>query len=421
MSPAGRLMPVPDRDTPPIAPVPPAPVTARNGSLLTGLSSSWKRWRRLVLVLLAIAAAIVVLRLTVLAPKALRVEVARLTRGTVEETVTNTRAGTIKARRRARLSPETAGRVVALPFREGARVTAGTTLLVLDSIMQRAQLDLAREDVRAAGARVEEVCLGAGLAKTELGRVQELKGGGIASDQLLDRAQSESDRAQAACRAAGATLDQTRARERLMAEDLARTELRAPFAGIVAELHTELGEWITPAPPGIPVPPAIEILDPTSLYVTAPIDEMDAERVSAAQEVRISVDSRRGERFPGHLVRVAPYVQDVLEQNRTVEVEAEFDDTRLAPSLLPGTSADVEIILSRREGVLQVPTTAVSQGDTVLAVEGGRLVERTVKTGLRNWRSTEILGGLAEGDRVVVTRDSPEIKAGARVVIGGPQ
>jgi HlyD family secretion protein len=161
------------------------------------------------------------------------------------------------------------------------------------------------------------------------------------------------------------------------------------------------------------------MLDPTTLYVAAPIDEMDAERVKLGQEVRLSVDSRRGEHFPGRLVRVAPYVQDVLEQNRTVEVEAEFTDLRVADSLLPGTSADVEVIVSRRQDVAQIPTGAIAQGETVLVVDGSRLVERRVKPGLRNWRTTEILDGLAEGERVVVVRDSPDIKAGARVVVGG--
>jgi HlyD family secretion protein len=110
-------------------------------------------------------------------------------------------------------------------------------------------------------------------------------------------------------------------------------------------------------------------------------------------------------------------VQDVVQQNRTIEVEAEFEDASLAARLLPGTSADVEVVLSRREGVLQVPTGAIGQGQTVLVVSHGRLVERQIKAGLRNWRMTEILAGLARVEPVVVARDSPAV-AGARVVIG---
>ncbi|MCU0241311.1 MAG: efflux RND transporter periplasmic adaptor subunit [Vicinamibacteria bacterium] len=370
------------------------------------------------LALLITLAVLITLRLTVFAPQLIRVQVATVTRGTVEDTVANTRAGTIKARRRARLSPETGGRVVALPHREGAHVRAGDVLLRLDDAVQQAQLDLAREDVRAAGARADEVCLAAQLAKAERDRSLKLRSGGAASDQMVDRMQSERDRAEAGCRATRAVLDQARARERLVMVERAHTELRAPFNGILAELNTELGEWLSPAPPGALAPAVIELIDPSSLYVSAPIDEMDAERIRVGQEARISVDSRRGESFAGRLARIAPYVMDRIEQNRTIEIEAEFDDPRMAQSLLAGTSADVEIILKRVENVLAIPTAAVGPGHTVLIIERHRLVERPIETGLRNWRSVEVRTGLAIGERVVTLRDSPAIKAGARVSVG---
>ncbi len=374
------------------------------------------RWLRRGAVLVVAAAALVILRYTLLAPKPLGVRVVTVARGTVEETVTNTRAGTVKARRHAVLSPETGGRVVALPYREGMQVAEGALLLRLDDSMQRAQLELARESVRAARAHVDETCLAADLAEKELARILELRASQIASEQAVERALSERDRARAACRAAAAQRDQALAQTRLMAADSARTELRAPFAGVIAEVNTELGEWITPSPPGIPIPPVVEMIDPSSLYVSAPIDEMDAERVKPGLEVRLSVDSRRGEHFRGRLVRVAPYVQDVVQQNRTIEIEAEFAPGELRSQPLPGTSADVEVVLSRRQDVLQVPTAAVAEGRSVLVLQDGRLVGRPVETGYGNWRLTEIRAGLREGERVVTVRDSPEIKAGARAV-----
>jgi HlyD family secretion protein len=378
-----------------------------------------RRLRRVAVAALAFVGIAVLLRLTLLRPKTVSVESAVVSRGTVVETVTNSRAGTVKTRQRASLSPETAGRVVALPHRKGVRVQAGVLLLGLDSALERAQVDLARESARAAAARVEEACLAARLAASEFGRGRDLQQAGIASDQSADQLDSVSQQAQAACRAAKATHEQAQAQLKVAEVELRRTELRAPFTGIIADIHTELGEWITPSPPGVPIPPVIEILDPRSIYIVAPIDEMDSERVHVGQVASLSVDSRRGEHFPGRLVRVAPYVLDTLEQNRTIEVEAEFDDPGVAQSLYPGTSADIEIILSRREGVLQVPTSAIGAASSVLAVERGRLVERAVKTGLRNWKTTEIVSGLSEGERVVTVRDSPGIRAGAAVVTGG--
>lgn len=377
-----------------------------------------RRWRWPILIGLLLATP-VALRFTLLAPKPVPVQVARVTRGVVEQTVTNTRAGTVKARLRARLSPEIGGRVVRLPHREGSRVEKGDLLLQLEDSVQRARFELASEDVQTADALAEEACLAAALAETELQRAAELNEGGVVSQQIVDARRSERDRSRAACRAARARLEQAHAQQRLARAELDRTVLHAPFDGVVAELGTELGEWVTPAPPGVPIPPIMDLIDRSSAYIEAPIDEMDAERVEVGQEVRVSVDSRRGEYFKGKLVRVAPYVLDVVEQNRTVEIEAELDDGITAASLLPGTSADVEVILSRRQGALVVPTGAIAPGDRVLVVHDGVLEERVITAGLRNWRTTEVNEGLGEGELVVISRDSPEIRPGARVLIEG--
>ena len=371
--------------------------------------------------LVVVAVAVAVLRLVVLRPKPVSVEIAVAELGVVEESVTNTRAGTIKARRRAKLSPQMGGRVVELPFRKGAAVAAGALLLRLDDSLQQAQLELAREDLRTAAALGDESCLAATLAEREWQRGAALAADGISSVAALDTLETSRDRASAACRAAHAARDQAEARVRLAAAELAFTELRAPFSGVVADCGTEVGEWITPSPPGVPIPAVLDLLDPASIYVTAPIDEVDAERVSVGQEVRIQVDSRPGKHYVGTLVRVAPYVLDLLEQNRTVEVEAEIADDAVAAAVLPGTSADLEVILKRRDAVLRVPTAAIAEGSKVLVLSDGKLQERTVTTGVRNWQFTEVTAGLAAGEQVVSARNSAEVTPGARAVAAGPR
>ncbi len=377
-----------------------------------------RRIPRWLVILLAVAAAALVLRFTVLRPRPVSVEAARVEPGVVEETITNTRAGTVKARLRARLSPQLGGLVVGIPHRKGGRVSAGDLVLKLEDSVQQAQVRLAEEQVRAARAQANEACLAAELAEKELARGLALKRDGIASQQSLDSLESGRDQTRAACQAARATLDQAEAQVRLARAQLALTEVHAPFSGIVADVSTEVGEWITPSPPGVPIPPVLDLIDPSSVYVSAPIDEVDAERVRVGQEVRVTVDSRPGETFAGRLTRVAPYVLDVQEQNRTVEVEVDFVDPATAVTILPGTSADVEVVLSRREDVLRVPTSAIAEGNKVLVLLAGRLVERTITPGLKNWRFTEVRSGLEAGETVVTARDSTAIKPGARAVVG---
>jgi HlyD family secretion protein len=366
------------------------------------------------LVVLAVVAAVVALRLFVFRPSPVPVEVARVEAGTVEEIITNTRAGTVKARRRAKLSPQIGGRVTELPYRKGATVQTGALLLRLDDSVQTAQVRLAQEQVRTAESQASEACLAADLAEKELKRGKALSVDGITSQQDLDTLESNRDRTRASCQAALAARDQAHAQVGVVQAELALTVVRAPFSGVIADCSTEVGEWITPAPPGVPIPAVLDLIDPGSVYVSAPIDEVDSERVHAGQEVRVTVDSLPGQKLAGRLARVAPYVLDVLEQNRTVEVEVDLLDTAVSTTLLPGTSADVEVILARRERVPRIPTAAIAEGGKVLVLRNGRLDERTITSGMRNWQFTEVKSGVDVGELVVIARDSPAIKAGAR-------
>ena len=162
---------------------------------------------------------------------------------------------------------------------------------------------------------------------------------------------------------------------------------------------------------------ARNVIDPSSLYVSAPLDEVDSAKVQTGQLAKVTVDSHPGRVFAGRVVRVAPFVLDVEAQNRTVEVEVELDEAGLAAGLLPGTSADVEVVLEVREGVLRIPTAALLEGGRVLVPADGSLEERALEVGLRNWDWTQVLSGLEQGERVVVSLDRVEVRPGARVRI----
>lgn len=357
---------------------------------------------------------------TVLKTKPVEVELATVERGVVEETVTNSRAGTLKARRRAKLSPEIGGVVAELPYGEGAAVPAGAVLLRLEDSLQRARLLVAERELAAARAGLVQPCLEAERAERELARARGLVEGGIVSADRIDAVESAAGISAAACAAARTSAARGEAALALARAEVEKTVLRAPFAGVIAELATELGEYATPSPPAVPVPPAIDLLDPASIYLAAPMDEVDSARIAPGLAARLTVDSHRGRDFPGQVVRIAPFVLDREEQNRTVEIEVEFADGAFAAKLLPGTSADVEAILARRDGVLRVPTPCIIEDSRVLRLRDGRLEEVPIEKGLRNWQFTEVLSGLAEGDRVVSAFDRAEIAAGAAAIPKSP-
>jgi len=356
-------------------------------------------------------------RWTVLRPAAVPVTVFRAAAGRVEETVTNSKAGTVKSRRRATLSAEVGGRVRELPAKKGARARRGDVLLRLADDDYRAQVLLQDSSVTAAKAARVEACRAAEQLDRDLARNRQLARDKIVSSEVLDQLQSRRDSAAAACAGAVARIAQAEAAREVARVNLEKTVLRAPFDGIVADVTTELGEWITPSPPGLPIPPVIVLIEDAAIYVSAPMDEVDVAKVRVGQPARITIDAYPGRSFPAKVTRVAPYVLDVQEQNRTFEIEAELDDASFARKLPPGTSADVEVILAAKDGVLRIPSYALLEGGRVLVVEKDRLVTRAVKTGLKNWQFVEVADGLAAGDLVTVSLDRAEVKEGARVRI----
>jgi HlyD family secretion protein len=375
------------------------------------------RWLRRIVWLGAILAGLVGLRLTLLRPSAAPVTVFRVAAGRVEESVTNSKAGTVKSRRRATLSSEVGGRVAELPVKKGARVKSGDLLMRVADADYRAQILVQSSAVEAARSARTEACLQAELAARDLARNRRLAAERIVSAEVLDQLQNRRDAAVASCSTARSRIHEAEAGLAGARANLEKTRLRAPFDGIVADVTTELGEWITPSPPGLPIPPVIVLYDDAATYVSAPMDEVDVARVRVGQPVRITLDAYPGKSFSGRVTRMAPYVLDAQEQNRTFEIEAELNDPAFARTLLPGTSADVEVILSAREGVLRIPSYALLEGQRVLVVRDGRLAAQPIKAGLKNWQFLEVIDGLAAGEPVAVSLDRPEIKEGARVSI----
>jgi HlyD family secretion protein len=371
-----------------------------------------RKWRFRALVGIGIVGAGFLLQVTVFAPESIPVRTTTVARGTIDSTVTNSKAGTIRARQRAHLSTEIGGRIVEITHREGDVVAQGELLLLLNDSTLRAQENQALEAIRAADAHYQEMCITRDKARREYNRKRQLAAQNIVSEDLLDQLLHVSQAAGAGCDAADAERQQVRASRAGAAADLDKVSIYAPFAGVIAEVDAEVGEWVTPSPRGI-----IDLINRESLYISAPMDEIDSGRIELDLPVRITVDSRPDETFLGKVTRIAPYVLDIEAQNRTVEIEVELDDPNISSSLLPGTSSDVEVILQTMQDAPRIPTSALFQNNRVLVVEENELAEREVEIGLRNWDYVEIVSGLEEGEVVVTSLDRAEVEAGQAVEV----
>ena len=320
----------------------------------------------------------------------------------VEKTVSNTRAGTIDACRRSKMSPAAAGQISVLHVKEGDSVKEGDILLELWNKETKAR-------VTASERSSDQACIVSAKAERDASRANELYAKGLTSEEAKETAVANAESTMAACNAAVAQVEVTKA-------SLERTMLIAPFDGIVAEIEGKLGEYVTPSPVGVATKPTLDLIDNTCLYIKAPIDEIDAPDVRSGMKANITMDAFGEEEFLATVTRVAPYVLDLERQARTVEIEATFDNPQ--QYLLPGYSADVTIIIDTSEETLGLPTQAIMRGDKVYVIGDDNVIEnRQLETGLSNWEFTEVLSGLELDDRIVLSVDRTGVKDGAKVEI----
>ncbi len=349
-------------------------------------------------------------------PKPVEVVFHGVERGIVRATVSNTRVGTVEACRRARMSPSAAGQVARLPVKEGDAVQTGEVLLEIwndDLAARRRHVDA---EIVAAGRRVEEACAQADGARREADRLRKMSRQRLVSEDALDAAETRAAATRAACGGARAAVGVSQESREVVSAEIERTRLRAPFPGVVAELNAKLGEFITPSPTGIPTLPAVDLIDMSCLYVSAPIDEVDAPQIAVGMPACVALDAFDDKRCGAVVRRIAPYVLDREKQARTVEVEVEFTDAEQLKGLLPGYSADIEVLIDERENVVRVPTEAVVKDRHVYVIEDGMLKLREFERGLANWEFTEAKSGLESGTRIVLSVGRDGVKEGVPAV-----
>ncbi|HHQ4541321.1 TPA: efflux RND transporter periplasmic adaptor subunit [Aeromonas veronii] len=333
-------------------------------------------------------------------PQPTPIRLAEVGRGDVLVTVVNTRAGTIKSCQRAGLSLPGGGVVEQIAVKAGERVARGDLLLTLWSDDIHADLARARAQQALGKTQREERCSEAAYYEREANRLATLLAKNLTSRTLAEQAQNLADTRRYVCQA-------SRQQERVDEAQVAQVEARlserrllAPFAGVVAEVNSKLGEYMTPSPPGVAMPPVIDLIDDRCLYVSAPIDEVDAARLKVGQQARVLLDAMPGRDFAATVTRIAPYVKELEKQARTVEVEAALTALPTDVPLLIGYSADLEVEVTRATDVLRVAASSRADDGSVLRLEGDKLVRVMPRWGVENWNWIEVAEGLAAGDRL---------------------
>lgn len=305
----------------------------------------------------------------------LPVYTARIEPRLLQERVTAT--GSITADESLELVSEIAGKVVALAFDEGARVAKGDVLVKLDDAELLAQLTRAESRVELARAQAE--------------RQRLLVEAGGTSRADVDAAESEVRVLEAEANLARALL--------------AKTEIRAPFDGVVGLRYVSIGANITPSTRIA----TLQKID--TIKVDFSLAERHLDRIQPDAEVRISV-AGINEPFSGKVYAIEPRIDP---DTRTLRIRARAENP--GGKALPGGFATVEMPLREIPNALLVPADAIIAGlndQRLYVLEDGRAQSRTVQTGLRLAREVQIIDGL-EPNSVVITSGQLQLRPGVRV------
>lgn len=293
----------------------------------------------------------------------------------LQERVTAT--GSIAADESVELVSEIAGKVTAMAFDEGSRVKQGEVLLKLEDAELAAQL-------ARAVSRVE-------LARAQAERQRQLVAAGGTSRADLDAAESEVHVLESEVELARALL--------------AKTEIRAPFDGVVGLRYVSVGANITPATRIA----TLQKID--TIKVEFSLAERHLDRVQPDAEVRIRVTGI-AEPFGGKIYAIEPRIDPAT---RTLRLRARADNP--GGKALPGGFATVEMPLREIPNALLVPADAIVVGlneQTVYVLENGRAQPRKVETGLRLAREVQIVSGLEPG-AIVITSGQLQLRPGVAV------
>lgn len=378
---------------------------------------------RIVLILVAIGAAGFFALKKLQGPA---VEVERAQAGPFEHTIVVT--GRVQAPNRIEIGSVITGRVEKVLVEEGATVTAGQPLIVLDTSELKAALDQARAAEASAQARVatvRELTLPQSndavvqaeaqlrFAEDEYRRNRELRDKGFISDarlQDLDRlravakSQLESARTQAkaqesrgvAGREAVLREQEARAARELALSKLAQTTIRASLPGTVVVRSVEPGDIVSPGKR------LLTINSSSETRLTAQIDEKNLPYLKVGQEALASSEAFPERHFKATLYYISPGVDTTRGS-----VEARFRVPEPPDYLRADMTVSIDIGAGRKERALTVPSDAVRESggtQTVQLVRDGAVRSAKVEIGIRTGSRFEITSGIAEGDAVLLTR-----------------
>lgn len=306
--------------------------------------------------------------------------------------------------------PKTAGRLQEITVKLGDRVNRGQRIAKIEDeeILEQVRQAEAAFEVAKATIRQREADLV--LAKTNVERSRNLFQRELLPQQTLDDAEAKYQSAQAALDLARAQNTQSQSRLDELRITQQNTIITSPVNGFVSRRAVDPGAFVSANAP------VVEVVDITRVRMVANIIEKDLKQIGVGDTARVEVDAFPGEDFMGRIARVSPVLDP---STRTAPIEVEIANAQYR--LKPGMYARVGIITESHPNALVVPTNAVVDVNGTRGVYlsvNNAAAFHPVKIGIEGNDRTEILDGVAAGDRVVTT-GAAGLRNGDPIILAG--
>ncbi len=307
-------------------------------------------------------------------------------------------SGQLQPARSASIRAEVSASIVALHYEPGDRVAAGAVLARLDDTAIRDAWLSARSGLAAAES-------GADIAQRELQRAERLVAAGAIADRDVEAARR-------AALAAAAQLADATARVSAAQKQLDATQVKAPFAGVIAERPASAGDVVAPGAP------LFTLADPASMRLEASIPAANLSEIRTGMPVQFRVSGYGDRSFTGRVTSVNPSADAATGQ---VRLYASIPNT--GGTLVAGLFAQGRVATETREA-LSAPVAAVDQRGLrpfVVRLRGGMIERVDVTLGVRDdeRERIELLGGLSAGDTLLLGA-AQGITAGTAVRVSTP-
>jgi membrane fusion protein, macrolide-specific efflux system len=349
-------------------------------------------------------------------------------RGDVEQIVLA--SGALEANSMTSVGAEVSGRIQTLAVKLGDMVSKGDLIAEIDSVDQQNAVKSAQASLANMRAQLSAKQADLKTAQATVDRSDKLKAQNLLSDADLLTAQAALASAQAAIASLEAQVSQSVLAVESAQLDLERTRITAPVGGtVVAVLVTE-GQSVNASQTA---PTIIKIADLDTMQIKAQISEADITRVTPGQNATFTILGDPKTRIAATLLSVDPAPNAIStsdtglsETDNAVYYNGIFSVANPDHRLRIAMTAQVTIVIDRREGVLTLPSAALGTAGRdglyrvgVFDPATNKLRPAEVKVGLNNNITAEITEGLAEGDRVVAGANVLSSRTGGTGGSGG--